>query len=244
MTETKGIIKCKKTKNYSIISNQCFRDKTMSLKAMGLFAYLMTLPETWQVHQSELVRHFKDGRDSIASAMKELEAAGFIIKTKDRNDKGQILGTIYTVIEEPNGKPETVYPETDTPKLEKPTLLSTNTILSTDKVNTNTVPDKSGGVIYDTKISEFYNHVTNKSKMKLSRKDYFICKSIIIKLNGDSDRAIKLYNAVSDNSKWRKCAGLALFSASLPAIILEFEAQESGLDILLREADDRENKEV
>ena len=124
------------------------------------------------------------------------------------------------------------------------TSLTETTAENTTKTTNKDKPDKSGGVIYDTKISEFYNHVTNKSKMKLSRKDYFICKSIIIKLNGDSDRAIKLYNAVSDNSKWRKCAGLALFSASLPAIILEFEAQESGLDILLREADDRENKEV
>lgn len=228
MSELKGIIKRKKTINYSVISNQCFRNKELSLKAMGLFAYLMTLPETWQVHQSELVRHFKDGRDSIASAMKELEKHGYIIKTKERNDKGQILGTIYTVIEEPCGKPETENPNTDKPNTENPTLLSTDNKVNTNTVSTNITPDKSGEakILYQ-KTKEFTDFITNSTKMKLTKKEYFSCREIIKSLNNNSQLAMKLYEWACKDGFWGNCVSMPSFCKNLRGIKNQYDKTQS-----------------
>jgi len=89
----------KGVKDFTIMSNIFLRDKKLSLKAKGLLAYLLTLPEDWQVYQNELQSHFKDGRDSIASAMDQLVKAGYVEKIKTRV-KG-LFNVQYTVSHAP-----------------------------------------------------------------------------------------------------------------------------------------------
>jgi hypothetical protein len=46
----------------------------MSWKARGILIYMLSLPDDWEVHLSEIAKHSeKDGRDSFASGIKELE---------------------------------------------------------------------------------------------------------------------------------------------------------------------------
>jgi hypothetical protein len=61
------------------MNNTCLQDPNMSMKAKGLYAYLMSLPEDWVLHQTELKRHFKDGRDSIRTAINELIQNGYVV---------------------------------------------------------------------------------------------------------------------------------------------------------------------
>lgn len=105
------IIRVAKNSNYSVISNVCLRDDSISLKAKGLFAYIMTLPDDWSIYQSELVKHFSDGITALSSAMGELETKGYIHKRKVRTPDGKLNGWEYIVYENPN---------TDSPNLEKP----------------------------------------------------------------------------------------------------------------------------
>jgi len=108
-----AINRIKKTKNFSIISNQAARIETLSLKAKGLFYYLMTLPDEWNVNVSELVNHSSDGRDSHRSAMKELEAAGFILKSRSKCESGKFDGWDYDVYEEPKTDNPSSAPSTE-----------------------------------------------------------------------------------------------------------------------------------
>lgn len=109
---------------YTVMNNACLQDPTMSLKAKGLYAYLMSLPEDWVLHQTELKRHFKDGRDSIRTAIYELIEKGYVTKEDTRNELGQIVDCTYTVYETPNGVAEK--PITENPTSVNPPIQSTN----------------------------------------------------------------------------------------------------------------------
>ena len=88
-----------KTKNFTIVSNECFRRTDISARAKGLYAYMMTLPDDWKIHKSELYSHFTEGRDALDNAFKELISAGYVQYKKTRDDKNKITGHEYTVYE-------------------------------------------------------------------------------------------------------------------------------------------------
>lgn len=130
--------------NYTILNNTCIRDKRLSLKAKGLHTYFMSLPPNWNLYKSELVKHSRDGIDSVNSAIKELVELGYVeITEQKRSADGRFAGKAYGFHAKPinteedtrHGFPVTVKPLTDKPFTENPQLLTTNT-LNTDKPKT------------------------------------------------------------------------------------------------------------
>jgi hypothetical protein len=124
-------------KDYSVISNAFIKNPNLSMKAKGLFCYLLSLPEDWRIYIKELPDHFSDGEDAIRSAVKELKDAGYIKHERLRNAKGAISGNQYTIIENPRPekpnadnpdaeKPDMEKPDMEKPHLENPALLNTN----------------------------------------------------------------------------------------------------------------------
>ena len=96
--------------NYTKVSNHVLEDATLSLKAKGLFAYLVKLPEGWKIRIVELAKHHKDSRDSVRTAMLELLKAGYLERLGRSRDKGQLKDYEYRI-------------NTDfQPRTEKPTL--------------------------------------------------------------------------------------------------------------------------
>lgn len=126
--------------NYTILNNTCIRDKRLSLKAKGLHTYFMSLPPNWNLYKSELVKHSRDGIDSVNSAIKELVELGYVeITEQKRSADGRFAGKAYGFHAKPintdednrQGFPVTVKPLTDKPFTENPQLLTTN-ILNTN----------------------------------------------------------------------------------------------------------------
>jgi hypothetical protein len=110
------------------------------MKAKGLYAYLMSLPADWVLHQTELKRHFKDGRDSIRTAVNELIENGYVTKVDTRNELGQIVDCTYTVYEEPRKptkNPATEKPIAENPTSANPSIQSTN--INKVLINTNNI---------------------------------------------------------------------------------------------------------
>jgi hypothetical protein len=107
------VIRVIKNKNYTTISNQLFKNKTISLKAKGLMAYLLSLPNDWDLSINGIVSISMEGRGAIGNIFKELIAAGYIERIQIR-DKGKFVGYDYFVFEQPKlNKPITVKPITD-----------------------------------------------------------------------------------------------------------------------------------
>lgn len=132
-------IRVEKTKNYTVMSNYHFKEKDMSLKAMGLLSLILNLPDTWEYTIEGLSHITKDGVDSIRSALKELERFGYLERERVRNSNGTLSGSEYIIHEYPIDtsdknmeKPNVVEPEktecenteltSEKPNVEKPIL--------------------------------------------------------------------------------------------------------------------------
>jgi hypothetical protein len=97
----KTIIRVKHTEGFSIINNHALRDNRLSLKAKGLHCYCMSLPDTWVLYVSELQKHFRDGRESILSAINELIDLGYMQRKQLRTSQNKFNGYNYTIFEVP-----------------------------------------------------------------------------------------------------------------------------------------------
>lgn len=131
-----------KEKNYTTIDNGIFKDTRISFKAKGLLTTMLSLPPTWNYTIEGLATLSKDGRDSIKTALKELENFGYLERKQVRNDNGSFCDLEYFVYEKPQPKePLAENPPADKSLAENHRQLSTD-ISSTDKSNTDGVNTK------------------------------------------------------------------------------------------------------
>lgn len=123
-----AVFRVEKTRDYTVMSNHHLRNTELSLKAKGLLSLMLSLPENWDYTTKGLSRICKDGIDSINSGVKELEANGYVIRRRLRNEKGQLTTTEYTIFEQPqsidtgNNSPKVENPILDKQAQEKPIL--------------------------------------------------------------------------------------------------------------------------
>ena len=99
-----SVFRINKTANYTVMSNHHFKEKKMSLKAKGLLSLMLSLPDDWDYSISGLATLSKDGKDSIMSALAELEKFGYLTRTRLTNEKGQFTGVEYNIFEVPQPK--------------------------------------------------------------------------------------------------------------------------------------------
>ena len=110
-----------KTQNYTVMSNHHFKEKKMSLKAKGLLSLMLSLPDDWDYSISGLATLSKDGKDSIMSALAELEKFGYLTRTRLTNEKGQFAGVEYNIFEIPQPQnPNSEKPNQENENAEKP----------------------------------------------------------------------------------------------------------------------------
>ena len=103
----------------------------MSLKAKGLLSLMLSLPDTWNYSISGLVTLSKDGKDSVMSALAELEKFGYLSRERLVNSKGQFSGIEYNIYEQPQQKnPIEEKPTSDNEQAEKP-ISENRTLLNT-----------------------------------------------------------------------------------------------------------------
>ena len=102
-------------KGYTITPNFHQRDRTITLKAKGLLSQMFSLPNDWDYTLKGLAYINMEGIDAIRSGIRELERAGYIERTRIRDDHGRLRGTKYKVFAKPRS------PTSDLPTLENPT---------------------------------------------------------------------------------------------------------------------------
>lgn len=118
-----AVFRIERTKNYTVMSNYHLRDKALSLKSKGLLSMMLSLPEDWNYTTRGLAKICKEGVDAIGGALRELEAAGYIVRHQLRDRQGRISDTEYVIYEQPQPKaPDTPQPDTASPDTENPYL--------------------------------------------------------------------------------------------------------------------------
>ena len=89
---------------------------------------MLSLPDDWSYSEEGLVGLSNDGISSVRSTIKELMEYGYLVRTRNRDEKGILRDYVYTIYEEPT---------LEKPKVEKPTLenLKTYKILNNKELN-------------------------------------------------------------------------------------------------------------
>lgn len=129
------VLRIHKTRNYTVMSNYHLREKDMSFKAKGLMSVMLSLPEDWDYSVAGLTTLASDGKDSVISALKELERFGYLVRSQIVDEKGRFVQVAYNIYEEPQQvSPYAENPNAGFPNAEKPTQLNTKE-LSTNKIN-------------------------------------------------------------------------------------------------------------
>lgn len=125
------------------MANHHFKERDMSLKAKGMLSLMLSLRDDWNYNISGLTKLSKDGKDSVMSALQELEKFGYLSRQQLVNDKGQFSGVEYHIYEEPQLKktvaenPTSVKEEAANPNAEEPPQSITYSIndLSNQELN-------------------------------------------------------------------------------------------------------------
>ena len=119
-----AIFRINKEINYTTIDNNIFKNKNLSYRATGLLTTMLSLPDNWDFTEMGLVALKKESRETIRKTLKELEECGYLIRTRNRDEKGRLTDTTYDIYETPMSKK----PMLDKPMLENYTQLNTNKI--------------------------------------------------------------------------------------------------------------------
>ncbi len=101
-------------KPFTTLDNETLRDPSLSLKARGLLVTCLSLPPDWRFSIRGLVAECKDGRAAIERALDELEAAGYLRRSRiqEHEANGTFGGTLYTFFEVRQSQPCAENPHT------------------------------------------------------------------------------------------------------------------------------------
>lgn len=154
-----AIFRKHKSTNFTTIDNNIFKNKNLSNKATGLLCLMLSLPDDWDFTIEGLMLFKTDNRTSIRTALQELEKEGYLKRSRERNEKGVLGGTIYDIYEVPTLENQTQ----EEPKLEKPTL-EKPTLENRTQLNTNNIKDlnKLNKEIYKERFETFYKAYPRK----------------------------------------------------------------------------------
>lgn len=133
-------IKTKKEKNYTVLDNTFIKDTRLSWKAKGLMTYLLSLPDDWIIHLSEIEKHATDGKSALRTAINELKELGYL-KAEQKRENNRFAEMVYIIIENPDS-PLTDFQQAENLQTEKQftenqPLQNTNNNKVLNKQNTN-----------------------------------------------------------------------------------------------------------
>ena len=172
-------IKICKTSNYTTISTAHFKERGMSLKAKGLLSLMLALPDGWACSVSGLVELSSDGRESVTTALKELERFGYLKRERQMTEDGKFAGYDYTVCEKPfTGKPSTEKPSTGKPFTGKPSTVqeynnniynnNNSTTTNSNNSNTNLNTQETNRVLKTTNVDTNNSHTQETKEIYIN----------------------------------------------------------------------------
>ena len=120
-----AVFRVEKNSGYTVMSNHHLRNRALSLKAKGLLSQMLSLPEDWDYTLQGLARINRESIDAIRQAIRELEQAGYIQRSRERDEKGRLRGADYVIFELPQPVPASVSPTLENPmQLNKDKLIT------------------------------------------------------------------------------------------------------------------------
>lgn len=120
-----AILRKQNKERFTVIDNNIVQDKRLSLKNFGLLIKLLSLPDNWEFSEKGLKVIVPDGMSSIRSGLKDLQALGYLKRSRVRDEQGRLCNVEWTVLEIPDISPKCENPILDNPSLENHTQYTT-----------------------------------------------------------------------------------------------------------------------
>ena len=141
-----AVYRVNKNRGYTVMANYHLRDKTLSLKAVGLLSKMLSFNDGWQFSTKGLSAICKEGPDAVLAALRELEVHGYLIRHRQRDAKGRMSNTVFEIYEQPQPvsphreNPDVDNPDMDNPHMENPhgenpAQLNTNQVINNQRNN-------------------------------------------------------------------------------------------------------------
>ncbi|MEG0780641.1 MAG: helix-turn-helix domain-containing protein [Oscillospiraceae bacterium] len=89
-------IKSGRKAGFTVIYNSMLKDNRISLRAKGLFAIMVSLPDDWSYTVSGLASHVGVSKDVVRASFRELESVGYLIREQSHGNRGKFGGNVYT----------------------------------------------------------------------------------------------------------------------------------------------------
>jgi hypothetical protein len=96
-----AVFRTEKTEDFTVLSNHHFKDKRLSLKAKGLLSMMLSFSDDWQYSLNGLAAMSKEGLTAIRATVNELEAYGYLVRHRLRNEQGRMANIEYDIYEKP-----------------------------------------------------------------------------------------------------------------------------------------------
>lgn len=96
-------VRAEHNKDFTVINNEIFRRKDMSMSAKYILCLALSLGENWHYSINGFTKILKEGRRVVENALKELRDFGYLDITECRDEKGY-KKFIYTFYEFENGE--------------------------------------------------------------------------------------------------------------------------------------------
>lgn len=100
---------------FTTLPNALLQDGAMSWGARGLLAFLLSLPQDWQIRTADLIDRSPGGEARLRTLRGELEGVGYLRKRRVCDARGRVTEWVWEVTDEAGR-----WPDGDSPHVENP----------------------------------------------------------------------------------------------------------------------------
>ena len=217
-------IKRYKSSNHVTINNSIMKERDVTLKAKGLYALIMSLPDDWDFSIKGICAITKENYTAVNAAIKELIDAGYCRRERIK-EKGKFVGCNYEFSEVKIGSPHSGFLNVENPHVEN---LNNNNINSTinsplnnniSSINTPDKKEKNNNKLLSKKAEEtsFLEPVVNTKEIEfngwiqknyplISKMDQPLTYKQFCKLREDyyQDKVIEVLNSMENTKGLQK----------------------------------------
>ena len=89
---------------YTPITNTTLQDNRLSFAAIGLLSYMLSFPDNWEFHVTEIANRRDTSKYEVRKLLTELAIFGYVEAYSERDKNGRIYKGRYVVHEVPQPK--------------------------------------------------------------------------------------------------------------------------------------------
>lgn len=76
-------------RGWTSLPNAMLEDRTLSWRARGILAYLLSRPPFWETNSETLAALGKEGREAVRTALRELQTARYLHRPRQQGSDGR-----------------------------------------------------------------------------------------------------------------------------------------------------------